>query len=112
LEYERILTNHLTLHGEFYGMSRREAFAGELSGLNAAGDVVLDRAHTKLLDCSCIEVPSANSSKKIRRYGEEGTVQCSAHPEIEDKVTVGTRFAPCHRFGEKEGGHTPPWRHV
>jgi len=54
----------------------------------------------------------AQSYKPGETVPQDGKVQCSAHPEIEDNVKAGTKFAPCHHFGDKESGAGCTWQYV
>ncbi|HEY1680397.1 MAG TPA: hypothetical protein VGF98_02010 [Candidatus Tumulicola sp.] len=43
---------------------------------------------------------------------QDGQVKCTQHPEIEDNVTGGTRFAPCHHFGEEASAKGCTWQYA
>lgn len=42
---------------------------------------------------------------------QDGTVQCTQHPETHDNVKKGTRFAPCDHWGE-HGRKDCTWRYI
>ncbi len=43
---------------------------------------------------------------------EDGKVECIGHPDVRDDVKAGTRFAPCHHFGDNYSGEGCRWRYV
>jgi hypothetical protein len=40
-----------------------------------------------------------------------GTVKCTQHPSVRDKVKAGTKFAPCDHWGE-HGQKNCTWQYV
>ena len=54
----------------------------------------------------------AQTYKPGETVPQNGTVQCVGHPGVRDQVEAGTRFAPCHHFGDQNSGSGCVWQYV
>lgn len=54
----------------------------------------------------------AQTYKPGETVPQNGTVQCVGHPEIRNEVEAGTRFAPCHHFGDQNDGSGCTWQYL